>query len=152
MLPENHHAWSVWAEIFTMGIQTQSGRTFFVFENSKYSRLENQNTEQFVKSLGFLESKDFWSLPTLIGRRYPKIKQNRPTQTVWSLTLKKFSVRSDLKWRRKRVKIVFEKEAKFFCIFSVLSFSPILNYYDLSLMPQATASKNFPFFWDLVFW
>ncbi len=32
---------------------------FFFLKNSKYFRLENQNTEDFAKSLGFLDPKNF---------------------------------------------------------------------------------------------
>ena len=76
----------------------------FFSKNSKYFRLQNQNTEHFAKSLGFLDPKNF-AKPAKLG--WYKVSKKNALPKSLEVSPKKFSARSDLKWRRKRRKTSF---------------------------------------------
>ena len=77
------------------------GRCFFFFSkipNTSGWRTKILSTSQNLYVFWIL--KILRSLPNLIGRRYPKTKKNTQPKSL-EVSPKKFSARSDLKWRRK---------------------------------------------------
>ena len=84
-----------------MGTQTQSGwGFFFILKNSEYFRLENKNTDDFAKSLGFSDATNVAKPAKLDWEKISKKKNHQPKSL--EVSPKKFSARSDLKWPRKR--------------------------------------------------